>query len=118
MLFVLLSSSVAQPQSEAVELSPGGAHLRGLTAACIISPFTWILIGPDQRAGGGGVLEVGWWVTLQLETGFYSKMHIRNESKGEMGGWERGTSIGGEHPFSLSLSVKTSHSIRQTGVKP
>lgn len=84
MLFVLLSSSVAQPQSEAVELSPGGAHLRGLTAACIISACTWILIGPDQRAGGG--LEVGLWMTLQLETGFYSKMHIRNESEGEMDG--------------------------------
>lgn len=52
-LFVLLSGSVAQLQSEAVELSPGGPHLRGLTAACIISPFAWILIGPDQRAGGG-----------------------------------------------------------------
>lgn len=52
-LFVLLSGSVAQPQSEAVELSPGGPHLRGLTAAYIISPSAWILIGPDQRAGGG-----------------------------------------------------------------
>lgn len=51
-LFVLLSGSVAQLQSEAVELSPGGPHLRGLTAACIISPSAWILIGPDQRAGG------------------------------------------------------------------
>lgn len=82
MLFVLLSGSVAQPQSEAVELSPGGPHLRGLTAACIISPFAWILIGPDQRAGGGGGGR--WWVTLQLETGFVSEMHIRNGSGGEM----------------------------------
>lgn len=38
-LFLLLSGSVAQPQSEAVELSPRGPHLRGLTAACIISPL-------------------------------------------------------------------------------
>lgn len=66
MLFVLLSGSVAQPQSEAVELSPGGPHLRGLTAACIISPFAWILIGPDQRAGvGGGGVTIGDWVCFR-----------------------------------------------------
>ncbi|KAI4824002.1 hypothetical protein KUCAC02_012548, partial [Chaenocephalus aceratus] len=35
----LTARSVAQPQSEAVELSPRGPHLRGLTAACIISPL-------------------------------------------------------------------------------
>lgn len=82
MLFLLLSASVAQPQSEAVELSPGGPHLRGLTAACIISPSVWILIGPDQRAGRGDGGR--WWVTLQLETGFVSKMRMRNEREREV----------------------------------
>lgn len=69
-LFVLLSGSVAQLRSETVELSPGGPHLRGLTAACIISPFAWILIGPDQRAGGGwrrpvGDFTIGEWASFK-----------------------------------------------------
>lgn len=85
MLFVLLSGSVAQPQSEAVELSPGGPHLKGLTAACIISCSAWILIGPGQRAGWGGVglEESRWWVAVQLENGLLaSKMRMRIEGGG------------------------------------
>lgn len=55
-LFELLSGLVAQPQSEAVELSPGGPHLRGLTAACIISP---LCLDPDRPRPQSRGAEVG-----------------------------------------------------------
>lgn len=81
-LIVLLSGLVAEPQSEAVELLPGGPHLRGLTAACIISPSAWILIGPDQRTGWGGWRQV---LVLQLDWVCFKKGPIGKKSKKEQG---------------------------------